>query len=373
MSSVRIIGEFLRSPWGDQRLGDCVEIGRRTAAAQRPILVPTRMDRAASPSEKEARTYVCDSVTTMADIQIFNPGVDDDDDGHDDGQRGRRGKRGHRGHDGETGASGPTGATGATGPGVGDTGATGPTGDTGGTGPTGPLGPTGPTGDPGATGPTGATGSTGATGATGPTGATGSTGTTGATGPGVGATGPTGATGSTGSTGATGPTSGSAIVPFASGLPADLVHIAGGFADTGALIGFGTSLSSVAVAAIDLTGGAGLAFDMSFSMPRAGTLVQLSAFYSNVTPVVPPAGAAVVVRLFRSATPNNIFTAVPGAVVTMPLPGAVVLGTVVSGTAAFSVAVANGDRLLLVASATVVGVDNAVVLSGYVSAGLSIA
>lgn len=42
----------------------------------------------------------------MADVQIINPGCDDDDDD------GKRGKRGHRGHDGPTGSTGPTGPTG---------------------------------------------------------------------------------------------------------------------------------------------------------------------------------------------------------------------------------------------------------------------
>jgi hypothetical protein len=46
----------------------------------------------------------------VADIQITEPGCEDD--GDECGERGKRGKRGHRGHHGPTGPTGPTGSTG---------------------------------------------------------------------------------------------------------------------------------------------------------------------------------------------------------------------------------------------------------------------
>jgi BclB C-terminal domain-containing protein len=104
--------------------------------------------------------------------------------------------------------------------------------------------------------------------------------------------------------------------------------------------------------------------------------VQLSAFFSNIAAVTIPSGSTVnvVVQLYRSTTPDNIFTPVPGALVTLPFPaGLVAIGTSESGTTAFSVPVSNGDRLLLVARLTVDGVDIITTLTGYVSAGLAIA
>jgi BclB C-terminal domain-containing protein len=250
----------------------------------------------------------------MADISIITPGCDDDDCG-ERGERGERGKRGERGERGHRGHDGHDGAT----------------------------GPTGPSGGP--TGPTG----------------------------------PTGAIGATGSTGATGPTSlTSAIIPFASGDPGALVHVLTGVADTGAFIGFGSSVDGVAVggATVDLTGdGTGTLLDMAFSMPRDGTLTQLSVFFSNVGTVeVFPTGVSVVVQVYRSATPDNTFTPIPGALVTLPLPaGLLSNGFIANGTTALAVAVSNQDRLLLVAKLIVTGTDVAAATSGYISAGLAIA
>jgi len=337
----------------------------------------------------------------MADITTRGPGCDNGE--GERGGRGKRGHRGHRGHDGHEGANGLDGATGATGsigpagPPNGPTGSTGPSGATGAIGATGPIGSTGPTGAASTiAGPTGPIGPSGSTGATGPTGAdstvvgpTGPIGPTGATGP-AGVTGPTGAvsttpgpTGPTGPTGAdstvpgpTGATGASAIIPFASGEPDTFVHLLGGLLDTGAVIGFGSSLSSVAVggATIDLTGGVGLAINMAFSMPRAGTLSGLSAFFSVAAAVsLFPADSAVVIQVYQSTTPDNIFSPVPGALVTLPLPvGAPAIGTFFSGAASFAASVNTNDRLLLVARVTVTGLDVATTAVGYVSAGLSI-
>jgi BclB C-terminal domain-containing protein len=184
--------------------------------------------------------------------------------------------------------------------------------------------------------------------------------------------------GKRGHTGPAGPAGSSAIIPFASGTPDAMAHVLGGLEDTGAVIAFGASSDIVAVggATIDLSGGVGIATNMAFSMPRAGTLVGLSAFFSSVTAVTIPGGstANVVVQVYRSTTPNNIFTAVPGALVTLPFPpGLISIGTLESGSASFSVPVSNGDRLLLVARLTVTGTDIITTLTGYISAGLAIA
>jgi BclB C-terminal domain-containing protein len=150
----------------------------------------------------------------------------------------------------------------------------------------------------------------------------------------------------------------------------------GGAADTGFVVGFGSSGSNVAVggATIDLTGAPGLAINMAFSMPRDGTLVRLSAFFSSVVAITIPTGtgAAVVVEIYRSTTPDNIFSPT-GVAVTLPLPdGPIAIGDVFNATAPFAFAVFNEDRLLLVARLTGT-VVNSLLVTGYLSAGLAIA
>ncbi|MBE7681209.1 exosporium glycoprotein BclB-related protein [Paenibacillus sp. P13VS] len=299
------------------------------------------------------------------------------------GVTGATGAPGSTGVTGATGAPGSTGVTGATGsPGAtGITGATGfpgATGVTGATGTPGSTGVTGATGSPGATGVTGATGTPGSTGVTGATGAPGSTGVTGATGA-PGATGVTGATGAPGSTGATGAAGAGAIIPYASGLPVSLTTVLGGLLNTSSLVGFGNSASGVSVngGIIDLTGAAGTLLNFAFSASRAGTITSLAAYFST-TAGLSLVGSTITItaQLFRSTTPNNSFTAVPGAVVTLTpsLTGVLALGTISSGlTTGLSIPVAASDRLLMVFSASVTaGIDVATTLAGYASGGLSI-
>ncbi|MGG4130144.1 exosporium glycoprotein BclB-related protein [Paenibacillus illinoisensis] len=296
------------------------------------------------------------------------------------GVTGATGSPGSTGETGATGASGSTGVTGATGsPGAtGVTGATGSPGATGVTGETGAPGATGVTGATGAPGSTGVTGATGAPGATGVTGATGSPGSTGETGA-PGTTGVTGATGAPGSTGATGAAGAGAIIPYASGLPVALTTVLGGLLNTSSLVGFGNSASGVSVngGIIDLTGAAGTLLNFAFSASRSGTITSLAAYFST-TAGLSLVGSTITItaQLFRSTTPNNSFTAVPGAVVTLTpsLTGVLALGTISSGlTTGLSIPVTAGDRLLMVFSASVTaGIDVATTLAGYASGGLSI-
>ncbi|WP_336781237.1 exosporium glycoprotein BclB-related protein [Paenibacillus illinoisensis] len=299
------------------------------------------------------------------------------------GVTGATGAPGATGVTGATGAPGATGVTGATGaPGstgvTGATGTPGSSGVTGATGAPGSSGVTGATGSPGATGVTGATGSPGATGVTGATGSPGATGVTGATGA-PGTTGVTGATGAPGSTGATGAAGAGAIIPYASGLPVALTTVLGGLLNTSSLVGFGNSASGVSVngGIIDLTGAAGTLLNFAFSASRSGTITSLAAYFST-TAGLSLVGSTITItaQLFRSTTPNNSFTAVPGAVVTLTpsLTGVLALGTISSGlTTGLSIPVTAGDRLLMVFSASVTaGIDVATTLAGYASGGLSI-
>ncbi|MDP9699249.1 BclB C-terminal domain-containing protein [Paenibacillus intestini] len=299
------------------------------------------------------------------------------------GATGATGLAGVTGATGATGLAGVTGATGATGlAGVtgatGATGLAGVTGETGATGLAGVTGATGATGLAGVTGATGATGLAGVTGATGATGLAGVTGATGATGL-AGVTGATGATGLAGVTGATGATGSGAIIPYASGLPASLTTVLGGLLNTSSLVGFGNNASGVTIngGIIDLTGAAGTLLNFAFSAPRAGTITSLAAYFST-TAGLSLVGSTITLtaQLFRSTTPNNTFTAVPGALVTLApaLTGVLSLGTIASGlTTGLSIPVAAGDRLLMVFSASVTaGVDVASTIAGYASGGLTI-
>jgi BclB C-terminal domain-containing protein len=224
-------------------------------------------------------------------------------------------------------------------PEVGPTGPTGPTGDTGPTGPTGDTGPTGPTGDTGPTGPTGDTGPTGPTGDTGPTGPTGDTGA-----PGEGA-----------------------IIPFASGTPVSLTGLAGNLVGTVAEIGFGSNVPglTLVVGSLDLAGLTNLAF----TMPRDGTLTDLNVYLRVTAGLALLADINFTVQVYQSTAPDEIFTPVPGAAVSIVLPGNLIVGQIFSASASFSEPVTEGTRLLLVASATSL---LAVTLEGSISAGLAI-
>ncbi|WP_276326536.1 exosporium glycoprotein BclB-related protein, partial [Paenibacillus antarcticus] len=213
------------------------------------------------------------------------------------------------------------------------------------------------------------------TGAAGVTGATGATGVAGATG----ATGVTGVTGSTGATGAAGAAGAGAIIPLASGLPITMTTVALGLVGTVGLIGFGSSVAGISIlgGTIDLTGNAaGPLVNFAFSVPRAGTITSIAAYFSN-TVALSLIGTTVTVtaQLFQSTTPNNIFTLVPGATVTLapPLTGLISLGSVSNGiTTGLSIPVTPQTRLLMVFSSTASGLNVVTSTTGYASAGFTI-
>lgn len=206
---------------------------------------------------------------------------------------------------------------------------------------------------------------------------TGPTGPTGMPGP----TGPTGATGLQGPQGLQGVAGSSAIIPYASGLPVTLTTIAGGLVGTTALVGFGNSANGVSILGgnIDLSGAsivAGTPINMAFSAPRDGTITAISAYFS-VTTALSITGTTVTItaQLYRSTTPNNTFTAVPGAVVTLApaLTGLLAIGAssnaLITG---LNIPVTSQTRLLLVFSATATGLSLAQTIIGYASGGVAI-
>ena len=313
---------------------------------------------------------------------------------------------------GATGVAGPAGPQGVAGPigpvgpqGLqGDPGIQGIQGDPGLPGPVGPIGPQGVQGDPGIQGDPGPAGPQGPAGPVGPQGGlynlvvfnpgdaptypigqpvsyNGSTYT-------VSVAAPTGIPGTSpdyalvaakGDTGPVGPAGGGAIIPFASGVPVEMTTILGGLVGTSAALGFGNSASGISYSGggtIDLTGASGTNLNMAFSVPRDGTITSLSAFFST-TLAQSLVGSTVTVtaQLYQSTTPDNTFTPVPGAVVTLApaFTGVLAIGAIANGrTTGLSIPVTAGSRLLLVYSATATGLTLVNTLQGYASAGLAI-
>lgn len=172
--------------------------------------------------------------------------------------------------------------------------------------------------------------------------------------------------------------SGASIIPYASGLPITMTSIAGGLVGTTSLVGFGSSATGVSLAGgnIDLTGAARTNLNYAFSVPRSGTITSMSAYFSS-TVALALVGSTVTItaQLYSSTTPNNTFSPVPGAVVTLSpaITGIVATGTISSGTTTgLSIPVTAGTRYLLVYSITSAGLSLINTVSGYASGGVAI-
>ncbi|OZQ63979.1 hypothetical protein CA600_17815 [Paenibacillus sp. VTT E-133280] len=168
------------------------------------------------------------------------------------------------------------------------------------------------------------------------------------------------------------------MIPLASGGPIIMTTILGGLVGTTSLVGFGSSATGISLVGgnIDLTGTVlGPLINFAFSTPRAGVITSLAAYFSN-TIALSLIGTTVTVtaQLYQSATPNNTFTPIPGAIVPLPpITGAITLGTFVSGvTNGIDFAVTPQTRLLMVFSATATGLTLVNTVTGYASAGFTI-
>lgn len=231
-------------------------------------------------------------------------------------------------------------------------------------GPAGPQGPMGPIGAQGPIGPTGATGAQGLVGPEGPRGATGE----------QGEVGPQGPQGEPGLGGA----GNGAIIPYASGTPVTLMTISGGSVGTSSIVGFGNSATGVSLVGntIDLTGAEGTLLNMAFSVPRSGVITSIAAYFS-ATAALNLSGTKINItaQLYRSVAPNNRFTAIQGAVVTLSpdLTGNMSIGRTSNGiTTGLNISVNPQIRLLLVFSATASGASLVNTVEGYASAGITI-
>jgi BclB C-terminal domain-containing protein len=148
---------------------------------------------------------------------------------------------------------------------------------------------------------------------------------------------------------------------------------------TNGVVGFGSSTSSISLVggAIDLTGGPGVLLNFAFSVPREGTITSIAAYFST-TAALSLVGSTITItaQLYSSTTPDNTFTPIPGAIVTLTpaLTGIVALGTISNGlTTGLAIPVTPETRLLMVFTATAAGLSLINTVAGYASAGVSIA
>mgnify|MGYP000954068028 CR=1 FL=1 len=168
---------------------------------------------------------------------------------------------------------------------------------------------------------------------------------------------------------------GGAIIPYSSGtVPATLSFVLGGLLSTASIVGFGTSVPAVMLAGglIDTTGLA----NISFTVPRAGTITGIAANFQTIAALALLGSTATVsATLYRAIPGSNLFAPIPGATVVLQpsLTGVVPIGTLLSGITALSAPVAAGDRLMMVFSATIAGgAPLAVAIVGNASAGVNI-
>ncbi len=194
-----------------------------------------------------------------------------------------------------------------------------------------------------------------------------------------------GATGATGPTGATGSPGSSTIIPYASGSPVTMSSVFGSTVATVGLIGFGNSISGVALnstdGSIDLTGtGPTSIIDFAFIMPRVGTITSLNAKFS------PALTIALFLALGQSITVNvSVYTAQAGSNTFTNTGVSVTIGTfvgpisiglgspILQNSIGSALNLSAGTQVLLVASISGAGLTTLASIVGFISAGISIA
>ncbi|WMT43341.1 exosporium glycoprotein BclB-related protein [Paenibacillus sp. D2_2] len=155
-----------------------------------------------------------------------------------------------------------------------------------------------------------------------------------------------------------------------------------GLVGTGGLVGFGSSIDGISALGgiIDLSGTL-IEFpilDFAFSVPRAGTITSIAAFFSTTIALTLEATVTVTAQLYTSTAasgPTNTFIPIPGASVDLSpsITGIVAFGTVLNGiTTGLSVSVSPQDRLLMVFTVSGTDITVITVVTGYASAGITI-
>ncbi|WP_371381772.1 exosporium glycoprotein BclB-related protein [Sporomusa aerivorans] len=148
------------------------------------------------------------------------------------------------------------------------------------------------------------------------------------------------------------------------------------------LVGFGSSIDNISSSGgtINITStGAGETLNFAFSVPRDGIITSITAYFSTAIDLsFPDSTITVTAQLYRSSPPpNNVFTPIPAALVTlMPdLTGAVSLGTILENALNLVVPepVTQRTRLLMVFFAQITAGDVVTTsVVGYASAGVTI-
>lgn len=161
------------------------------------------------------------------------------------------------------------------------------------------------------------------------------------------------------------------VYAFSTGtVLAVLASLASGLPDTVTQVGFGTSIPGVTVLGniITLPG-----LHEAFSVPRVGTIEDISAAFTVTTGVTLAGSAIINARIYRAPEGSNVFTATSATVNLPPLTGVIVAGTTVSASASFApVPVALGDRLVMVFSVTTTPGTVGTIITGSASAGITL-
>ncbi|MBY0277231.1 spore surface glycoprotein BclB, partial [Candidatus Binatia bacterium] len=191
-----------------------------------------------------------------------------------------------------------------------------------------------------------------------------------------GADGATGATGADGATGPTGAAGAGTIFASSSGDATVATTSLGGLANTVAVLPLsGSSAKSgitVNSGTIDLTG-----ITTGQPVARDGVITSITGFASIAVPTL-LVGSTVTetISLWQSTTPDNVYTPIPGASVTLapPLTGVLSIGAISSGsTTGLTIPVTAGTNLIVVYAAdTTSGIDVASVITANVGAGVVI-
>jgi BclB C-terminal domain-containing protein len=116
--------------------------------------------------------------------------------------------------------------------------------------------------------------------------------------------------------------------------------------------------------------------NFAFSVPRAGTISSVAAFFST-TAALALIGSTITItaQLYSSTTPDNTFSPIADTAVTLSpaLTGIIAIGTISNGIVTeLSIPVSAQDRLLMVFSITAAGLSLINTVEGYASAGITI-
>ncbi len=127
---------------------------------------------------------------------------------------------------------------------------------------------------------------------------------------------------------------------------------------------------------IDLSNAVGEVVNFAFSMPRNGFITSVTGFFSSAeTTAIPSTTITVHARIYASAIPNNVFTAIAGTEIALaPALGPnITVGDVASGAInGLMIPITAQTRIMMVFFATAEGETLANTTIGYVSGGIGI-